>query len=451
MRRAGVIAAALALAGCALGVQDAPPPVVLLPPLLWTAGADAAESADFAYGPAWSATAPGAESRHAYEPQRTPAQNGAALAARIAALAPGERLVIAAGTYSVDTRFSIELVGSVELPIRIQGERGVVITRADARQNVINVDRARYLSVSGLEITGGDTGLKLYDCENMWIDRCHVHHTGGPAVAANSADTAWLWLTRNTIHHTAGAGEGFYLGANEGEHVMRHSVIARNWVHSTAGKQGDGIEVKQGSYDNRIVENLVHDTRYPCILVYGTGGQAPNVIERNVCFNSGDNVLQVQGEALVRNNLLMNGLRGFASHDHQGQTRDLVFVHNTIVNPGRGAHLLSWSGRPGMVFANNAVYSQSGDAVRFHDGAAGVQFGHNVVLGSVAGAESGWSAGRGLSDFIGVAWDAQARDARPSAGSALIGAGGAAFGAADDLSGGARQGPLEAGCFDLRP
>jgi hypothetical protein len=389
-----------------------------------------------------------------HDPRRSPAENGAALAATISTLAPGERLAIAAGTYSVDERFSIDLAGSAERPIWIVGERGVVITRANARQNVINVDRGRYLGLRGLEITGGDTGLKLYDCENVWIDRCRVHDTGGPGIAANSADTAWLWFTRNTIHHTSGAGEGFYLGANKGEHVMHHSVIARNWVHSTSGKQGDGIEVKQGSYGNRIVENLVHDTPYPCILVYGTDGREPNVIERNVCFGSRDNVMQVQGEAIVRNNLLMNGLRGFASHDHQGRTRDLVFVHNTIVNAGRGAHLLSWSGREGMVFANNVVYSKGGEAVRFHDGAVGVHFSHNLVLGSVVGAESGWSAGRGLADFRAVTWDALQRDARPSPEGALsgvpAGADDPAWGAADDLTGAPRMPPLVPGCYDRR-
>ena len=63
-----------------------------------------------------------------------------------------------------------------------------------------------------------------------------------------------------------------YLGANEGEFIMSESVIALNHIHDCRGSQGDGIEVKQGSWGNLIAENDVHDTQYPCITVYGTAG-----------------------------------------------------------------------------------------------------------------------------------------------------------------------------------
>ena len=48
------------------------------------------------------------------------------------------------------------------------------------------------------------------------------------------------------------------------------------------------------------------------------------------------NVLQVQGEAIVRNNLLMAAQgSGFASTDHQGRTVHLAFMHNTIISRRR--------------------------------------------------------------------------------------------------------------------
>jgi hypothetical protein len=93
--------------------------------------------------------------------------------------------------------------------------------------------------------------------------------------------------------------------------VAHDCVIAQNHVYDTGGEQGDGIELKQGSWGNLIAENFVHDTHYPCILVYGTAGKPFNVVERNLCYGSGDAVLQVQGEAIVRNNVLANGATGF--------------------------------------------------------------------------------------------------------------------------------------------
>jgi hypothetical protein len=404
------------------------------------------------FDPPWAASAPRSTRTLLYDARLGATQNGALLHSAIAALQPGERLEIGAGTWSIAARFSIDLRGSAELPIWIVARDGEtpVLTRPDAAQNTINVGSnapSRHLVLRGLEITGGDTALKLYDCANVWIDRCHVHHCAGAGIAANSAHTAALFLTRNEIHDTAGSAEGMYLGANYGQWVMRDSVIARNHVYRCYGSQGDGIEVKQGSFNNWIVENEVHDTNYPCILVYGTGGNAPNVIERNVCYRSNDNVMQVQGEAIVRNNLLIAGAIGFHSHDHQGQTRDLTFVHNTILTLGRGANLASWNGRAGMVFANNVVYSRDADAIRFA-GAAGVAFAGNVARGAVIGVTSGWVNGFDLSDFADVDWTGARRDATPAAGSPAVDAGDPRWALPDDLVRRSRDARPDAGCAE---
>ena len=127
---------------------------------------------------------------------------------------------------------------------------------------------------------------------------------------------------------------------------------------------------------------------------------------------------------------------------------NLTFVHNTIVNTGRGANLQSWNNRPGMVFANNAVYSQNSESVRFANGSSGVDLAGNVVLGPVSGAASGFAPGVGLSDFVDVAWDASALDATPTVAGALIGMADPVWLVAIDLSGAALVAPYEPGCLD---
>jgi hypothetical protein len=408
------------------------------------------------YDPPWSAVPPLLTLQLQYNPAKTPQQNGATFKQAAQALLPGQALVLGAGTWFVDSFFTLNLQGTALAPIRIVGMPGsaTVITRSDAGQNTLNVGSggaARYLVLSQLEITGGDIGLRLYDAANVWVDRCHVHHCAGAGITANAVNTDHLYLTRNEVDHTNGTAEGFYLGGNNGSVVMRDSIVALNLVHDTGGSQGDGIEVKQGSFNNWIVANLVHDCQYPCILLYGTGGNAPNIVERNVCYRSGDNVMQVQGEAIVRNNLLMAGSNnGFESHDHQGLSRDLTFVHNTIVNTGRGASLASWANRPNMVFANNVVYSQSAASMQFGNGSAGVQLAGNVVRGSVSGASFGFVQGTGLADFVNVSWDGSRRNAHPQPGGVLIGSGNPAFAVPDDLTGAPRALPLDSGCYDGR-
>ncbi len=407
--------------------------------------------------PSWYNVTPQQVISLAYNSSKTSEENGALLKAAILALQPGQMLKIGAGTYSVNSYFNIVLQGTALAPIWIVAQEGEtpVITRPDANQNVINVgvgSPTRYLAIRGLEITGGSQLLRLYDCANVWIDQCHIHHGGDGGLTANTADTDRIYLTRNEVDHPGGPSttdEGMYLGANNGQYVMTNSVIALNHIHDTGGTQGDGIELKGGSYNNWIVANEVHDTNYPCITVYGAGGKGINTIERNTLYRSNDNTIQVTGEAIVRNNLIMSGAAaGFASTDNQGTTANLQVVHNTIINTGRGVNLSSWNNRMGMVFANNVVYSRDAESIRFPNGSTGVAVKGNVILGSVEGIASGYLAGAGLADFVNVAWDASARDATPTTSSAIIGAGDPVYAIATDIIGAARQGSLEAGAYD---
>jgi hypothetical protein len=364
-----------------------------------------------AYQPEWAAIAPKRVIPHA-------GGDGAALVKAVEALQPGDKLEIAAGTYSVERMWDVRVSGTREAPIWITAAEGatVIITRPDAKQNLINIGQGgpvTFLCLRGMEFTGGSHGMRLGQCEDVWIDQCHIHHNDGPNLTANSGNTRRLFLTRNHLHHGGGVAEGMYLGANNGDHIMSESVIALNHVHDCRGEQGDGIEVKQGSWGNLIAENHIHDTNYPCITVYGTAGKPVNIIERNLCYNSGDNVMQVQGEAIVRNNVLINGAgAGFASTDHQGKTLNLQVIHNTILNSAHAFRGGSWNGREGMVLANNILYSRDANALNYANGNAGVISTGNVVFGD--GPKDGCVKGRGFEDFPNVSLNGSKHDATPA-------------------------------------
>lgn len=407
--------------------------------------------------PDWAEAKPRRTKLVQHDPEKSDEENGAVLARAIQRLQPGEMLKIGPGRYSILRKFDVILRGTAKAPIWIVGsdpDHLPVITRPDARQNVMNVgerSRTEYVCFRRLEFTGGSTLIRFYDCHHIWLDRCHLHDAGHEGITANTRDTSHLYITRNHFHHFINpdaTGEAMYLGANHGKVAMSYSVIAHNHVHHCGGRQGDGIEVKQGSHHNWIVGNHVHDTNYPCILVYGTGGKGINVIERNICYRSNDNTLQVQGEAIIRNNLLMaaDG-SGFASTDHQGKTTRLTFVHNTIVSRRRGANLSSWNDREGMIFANNIVYTDGGDALRFPRGAKGVIVSGNVVSGRVSGVPEGFILGSGLSDFTDVSWDAQRRDASLRPHSPAVGLADKRFQVALDIMGRKRSSPPTAGAF----
>lgn len=395
-------------------------------------------AADTRYSPEWGKITPKRVIKHSNTRNDT-------LANAVAALQPGDQLVLAAGTYSVERMWDITVSGTAEAPVWIMAEAGakVVLTRSDPKQNVLNIGQGaavHHLCLRGVEITGGSHGLRLGRCSEVWIDQCHIHHTGEVCLSANSADTSRLFLTRNHIHHGGGHAEGMYLGANHGEHIMSESVIALNHIHDCRGDQGDGIEVKQGSWGNLIAENDIHDTQYPCITVYGTAGRPVNIIERNLCRRSDDSTMQVQGEAIVRNNVLIGGKgSGFASTDHQGKSLNLQVIHNTIINTGDAFKGSSWNSREGMILANNVLYSRDKSAMNFPKGMEGVVITGNITLGDAP--RQGSSPGRGLEDFAGLGWEGQAHNAVPAPD--------APFARADerylletDFSGSKRAGPL---------
>jgi hypothetical protein len=375
------------------------------------------------YEPPWAGVVPKRTVPLTPADSESPAVRGEALVKAVAALEPGDCLTIAGGTYSVERMWDVQVSGTEKEPVWIMAAKGatVVITRPDARQNVMNVGQGKaveFLCLRGLEITGGSHGLRLGKCRHVWVDGCHIHHTGDVCLSANSANTSRLFITRNHIHHGNGHAEGLYLGGNNGQVIMSESIIALNHIHDCRGEQGDGIEVKQGSWGNLIAENHVHDCNYPCITVYGTAGKPRNIIERNLCRNSNDNVMQVQGEAIVRNNILIDGRgAGFSSTDHQGKTLNLEVVHNTIVNTGHAFRGGSWNGREGMVLANNILCSKEGDALYFPNGSGKVIIAGNVATGG--GAKQGCAPGAGLADFAGLSWDARTYDATPSATAGL--------------------------------
>jgi hypothetical protein len=369
-----------------------------------------------AYQPEWAAIAPKRVIPHA-------GGDGAELVKAVEALQPGDKLELAAGTYSVQRMWDVRVSGTREAPIWITAAEGaaVIITRPDAKQNLINIGQGgpvQFLCLRGIEFTGGSHGLRLGHCSDVWIDQCHIHHTGQVCLSANSADTQRLFLTRNHIHHGDGHAEGMYLGGNNASVIMSESVIALNHIHDCRGDQGDGIEVKQGSWGNLIAENHVHDTQYPCITVYGTAGKPVNIIERNLCYNSADNVMQVQGEAIVRNNVLINGAgAGFASTDHQGKTLNLQVIHNTILNAAHAFRGGSWNGREGMILANNILYSRDANALHYANGNAGVLSAGNVVFGD--GPKDGCVKGRGFEDFPGISLDGTRHVATPASDAKL--------------------------------
>jgi hypothetical protein len=364
-------------------------------------------------------------------------ENGDVLEAVLESLVAGDRVVIHAGEYTMDSRLSIQAVGTEQDPITIEAAAGeaVILRRDDESQNLIDFDRASYVTVRGIEWIGGSIGIRLIDVNRFFFVGNDVHDTGDAAITANSGNTSYLYFVNNHVHHTNGTGEGFYLGANFGNWITHHTFVVGNRIHDTGDIQGDGVEIKDGSYACVIADNWIERTNWPGIIVYGTQGQSErNIIERNVILDSSEGGIQAAADCIIRNNLIIGAADAcIASQPHQTATpSNIEIVHNTLVNDDVCLRAESWGGQ-GIVFANNALYSASGSVYQGSTGSATVA--GNVVLASLAAfVDLGLSAGR---------------DATPAPGSPLIGAGAALYQTFYDLNGVERRGSVEVGAVDL--
>jgi MYXO-CTERM domain-containing protein len=368
-------------------------------------------------------------------------------------LSPGDELVLEDGTYTLTERFSFDLAGTADAPIVIRAADGARphFHRPDASQNIWDF-RAAYVTIRGLELSGGSAGLRVQGADHLTIEGCEIHDTADVALRMNDAGVTYesVRILRNHIHDTDGTGEGMYLGCNRDACRLLNGVIAENYVHHTnraSVTQGDGIELKEGSAGNVIRDNVIHDTRYPCILTYGTvGNGAPNVIERNVMWRCGDHGIQSAADATLRNNIVLSAAAsGIAMQPHQNAApSNLVVVHNTVLQATN--HAVRLSGIVGsVVVANNALYAMSGEAVRVAGDDAMLTLAGNVGVG---GAPGGLTVGALAADFVGAHWSgAPPIDVYPHEGGGLVAAGDAEWVTEVDFDGRPRGGVVDVGAY----
>jgi parallel beta-helix repeat protein len=378
------------------------------------------------------------------------------LEAAVAALSPGEELVLRGGTYAFDGNVTLTVNGTSGQPIVLRARDGdrPVITQATSAHNVVEINGSSYLIIRGITFTGGSHGIRLMNSDFVTIEDCEVFETGDVAISANAGGTyEGLTIRRNHIHHTNGTGEGMYLGCNNNACRVTNSLIEGNYIHHTnraSVSQGDGIELKEGSNNNVIRDNVIHDTGFPGIIVYSTVGTGPrNLIEGNAIWNVADNTVQVAADAVFRNNIVIGNV---ALQPHQaGSPSNIELVHNTIISGSSGIEVRGVSGP--VQISNNAVYAQ-GTAIRLISGdTSQVSLSGNVGAGGLSGSSTGYTDGNGIAaDMVDAHYaGSPPLDAFPSPGSALIAAGDPANVADADFNGDPRSGIADVGAYAYQP
>lgn len=358
---------------------------------------------------------------------------GDSFKAAFESLVPGDTLIVHEGTYSEsDTRIRISAKGTQTQPIIVKGADGEgrpLITRPtnSTPQNTINIEGATYVTIQHLEISGNGDGINMSGGpHHITIEDNQIHDIAVGVNFRSSMDS--IVVRRNQVYNTFATGEGMYIGCNNAKCAVSNSVIEQNWVHNTGGDQGDGIEIKYGSWGNTIRDNVIHDTNYPCILAYGVedaNKDHPNIIEGNVVWNCGQSI-DVIADAIVRNNIVIGTLET-QSHTQVPVMRNVTIVNNTVIGsmPLRGWG--SGNDPASLIVANNVLY---GGSITNKPGAA--TYSSNLE----------YSSGTN-----GIFADPDNRDYWPPTGSPLIGAANATYAPASDFNATARQAPFDVGAY----
>ncbi len=368
-------------------------------------------------------------------------------------LNPGDELIVHAGTYTHTRRIVIDVQGTALQPVVIRGVDGEprpVIRLGVVGHNVIDIVGATYLTLRGLEITDSNSvgdGVNLSGGPAyITLEDLKIHDV---AVGVNLRSSMHHIVVRRTeIFDTGDTGEGMYIGCHKGDCAVSESVFEDNWIHDTLNAtQGDGIEVKRGSWGNIVRNNVIHDTHYPCLILYGTDGNgARNIVEGNVVWNCGDTGIQVAADTVIRNNIIISGNdAGLTAQSHVGiAPANMEIVHNTFVGGSPCLRMNGWNGAPNMVFANNAVYCATDDFQV--GGLSGVSVSGNVFEPAPpAFPSAGYVVGRSeAQDFT----DVGNLNVYPTADSPLLAAADPAYATAVDFNGTARGSSPDAGAYE---
>ncbi|MFC9620637.1 chondroitinase-B domain-containing protein [Streptomyces sp. NPDC056930] len=360
----------------------------------------------------------------------TPVGSLAELQSAIDGAAPGDRIVLADGTYTVPSGGAIDVSGkngTGAAPITIVSKtRGGAVLRGE-RSFVFN--NSSNITVSGfafrqsatMEIPANCSTIRLTrndfqfaDIDGLYwvvvrandskIDRNHFHDkttagifivVDGPG-STDMAQNLHIFKNHFSDHSFTGAngGEPIRLGVSGRALSSAHAVVEYNLFERCDGDP-EAISVK--SSDNTVRYNTIRNSRGGIVLRHGNH----STVEGNYLIGGTDGVRLYGNDHLIVNNYL-NGLSGRAlvvgsgtTRDHNsGETADerrgndacdrAVIVHNSLLN---NAGTLSGETREyeprDVVIADNLLVGASGSLVAM-GATTGFTWQSNMVWGAAS-------------------------------------------------------------------
>jgi Bacterial pre-peptidase C-terminal domain len=309
---------------------------------------------------------------------------------KVANLIPGDRLLLAAGTYGQYLNL-YNLHGQPGQCIVIEGPASgspALFTGSNTR-NIVSIWDSSYIALRNLTLDGQG---KWGDGIKAEVESVSVHHIlidgltlrnfniDQQVVGINVKCPAWNWVIRNTT--ITSAGTGLYIGGSGGEFEFTNFLVEHNLIHGTIGYNAQfkhqnlarrtslGIPssgtviVRHNTFSKGSNSSTGTNAR-PNLLAghwpsSGAGSSDSYQIYGNLFYDNPSPEYLVQGEGNIafHDNLLVNrGGGGVNVFHHNGAPKRIDVFNNTIVATGTGVRIANPDTAYTQRVTGNAVFA----------------------------------------------------------------------------------------------
>ncbi len=307
----------------------------------------------------------------------TAAQPWATLQKAVDAVAPGDVIIVRAGTYA---GCRIGKSGTASLPITMKADSGArplisSLASTNRHQSLIEIEnfdgKVSYWIIDGFEISGAPRhGVDLRNTDYVTVQNCYSHNNGSTSVRgdgiflgfsdhptlqfnelsfnsehglyhSNSAD--YPTIRGNRLHHNANAGIHVNGDLSQGgDGIISFGLIEKNVIWENGVGGGSGINC-DGLSDSIIRNNLLYANHASGISLYAidaAAGASRNQVLHNTVIQASNgrwclNIPPADGVAsptgnIVKNNIFIHpGTRGSVT---TYSTSALQSDYNIVVN-----------------------------------------------------------------------------------------------------------------------
>jgi hypothetical protein len=322
-------------------------------------------------------------------PEQTIGANPSNYRTLLPTLGPGDRLLLAAGTYAMGLPIDA-LNGQPGRCIVIEGPatgpRAVFTARSCC--NTVSITNSSYLAIRNLDLDGLGLAVDAVKAESPSVSAHHItlenleirgHGVDQQIVGINTKCPAWNWVVRRNV--IVGAGTGMYFGDSNGSAEFVAGLVEHNLVRDTIGYN---VQVKHQNSRNTglgMPANAVTVIRHnvfskaqgastgpnarPNLLVghwplAGPGASDVYLIYGNFFHqNPSEALFQGTGHVALYANLLLNDFGAAANLQfHEGgSVRNAEVFHNTVVASGPGISVTGTEAGFTQRTRANAVFS----------------------------------------------------------------------------------------------